>query len=257
MGEGISNICFDLSKNATTVTATLVSTTWTIGPGGRSPQFNGTSSYLALTGTQQSPSAQTWSFWVAEKSRLANAAFFSTNNFGGPFNEIFSNNGVLSYVNLSAAIVSTGYTVPLNELTHIVATMTGTTLQLYVNGRLWTTVTDNNFNSHCIPVTIGGWCDNAYNSTVATANWFSGIISNFRIYNRVITAGEARRLYVEPFAGMLPTMGVRALTLDGFDVPAAAAGLIKTRNGLAWASVKSVDGLAAASVKTINGLAAN
>ena len=41
-----------------------------------------------------------------------------------------------------------------------------------------------------------------------------------------------------------------------FDI-VAAGGVIKTRNGLAWASVKSVDGLAAASVKTINGLAAN
>lgn len=37
---------------------------------------------------------------------------------------------------------------------------------------------------------------------------------------------------------------------------AAAAGVIKTYNGLAWASVKTIDGVAVASVKTINGAAA-
>ena len=38
--------------------------------------------------------------------------------------------------------------------------------------------------------------------------------------------------------------------------PAGGGGVIKTYNGLAWASVKTIDGLAVASVKTINGAAA-
>jgi hypothetical protein len=41
---------------------------------------------------------------------------------------------------------------------------------------------------------------------------------------------------------------------SGWDFP--AAGVVKTYNGLAWASVKTIDGVAVASVKTINGAAA-
>jgi hypothetical protein len=56
---------------------------------------------------------------------------------------------------------------------------------------------------------------------------------------------------------MLGFAPISSTPISALPAAAAAGGLIKTRNGLAWASVKTINGLANASIKTVNGLQAN
>lgn len=66
------------------------------------------------------------------------------------------------------------------------------------------------------------------------------------------------------FTGTLDELFIYQAEMDSTDVndvmdnglSQAAAGVIKTYNGLAWASVKTINGVAVGSIKTINGAAA-
>jgi hypothetical protein len=138
---------------------------------------------------------------------------------------------------------------------HAVGTFDGATLTLYLNGQFdasaaFAFTPDTSTNA----VQIGRYLNGVDSGAV---NYFAGLMDLQRIWNRALYAYEVRQLFERPFIGIDGIFGNNMLDLGGLDALAAAAGLIKTRNGLAWASVKSVDGLAAASVKTINGVAAN
>lgn len=76
---------------------------------------------------------------------------------------------------------------------------------------------------------------------------YTGLLDDFRAYNRALSADEVRRI------DMFPYEAFRIPPIFLFTTPSATQG--KTVNGLAKASIKTVNGLATASVKTVTGVA--
>jgi hypothetical protein len=68
-------------------------------------------------------------------------------------------------------------------------------------------------------------------------------------YNRALSPQEIQQLYIDPYCFINPP------TIWSKFKTAVAAGVIKTLNGLPWASVKTKNGVAVGNVKTINGAA--
>lgn len=81
-------------------------------------------------------------------------------------------------------------------------------------------------------------------------NYFDGIIDEVRFSN------IPRSLEWQKFTYYNVNEADNELDWGDEEVDGGAAGVIKTYNGLAWASIKTINGLAVASVKTINSAAA-
>lgn len=153
--------------------------------------------------------------------------------------EILANNTLRQSIIATAG--SFGDLTNNKQWNHCVAQSDGRFLSLYLNGRCvgkaLKTVTIA-WNS--APFVLGG--KNTENPG-GTAQYYDGQLDDVRIYNRALDESEIRALAMMPY--QMPRW---------FNSVAAGGSLIKTINGLAWASVKSRNGLAVAQIKTINGL---
>ena len=266
--QGIGTDFADLSGSSNHGTGT--STVWSIGKFGKTLRYDGSGAYTTVSNESSFDFNQqyfTVSLWF--KSNLSTSGILASkggSNNGG-WSVTLNGTGTLSgaFKDTPGTTTHARVTVGLyndNQWHHVVAvyyfdtvTSGNNSISLYIDGVLDTASLTGSGTAPALnnyPVRLG-----IREGSTGLITPYYGLIDNVRIWSRELRTDEIRRLYKEPFAGLVPTMGVGALTLDGLDALAAAAGLIKTRNGLAWASVKTVDGLAAASVKTINGLAAN
>jgi hypothetical protein len=139
---------------------------------------------------------------------------------------------------------------PANVWSHGVLTYDGSSVSnvpnVYRNGLLQTLVN--------VTQPVGTWVSddtNLYigNRSDGLRNW-DGKISYLRIWNRILTATEARSLYTNPWQ-----IYQKPNFTPYYISPAVVGGSsIKTINGLSKASVKTINGLAIASAKTWNGL---
>lgn len=83
---------------------------------------------------------------------------------------------------------STAGAVPLNVWTHIVYSISGSTVTLYINGVLWGTAACGNTSPNSV-FNIGRAGNNAY-------SW-GGLIDQFRIYPYALTQAQVTALYNE------------------------------------------------------------
>jgi hypothetical protein len=116
---------------------------------------------------------------------------------------------------------------------HVVGTVSGTTVSVYINGVIGTdaTVTGTRASKN-IDTDIGG---RSYN----TFGRFNGSIDEVGIWSRALSSTEVTALYNSG---------------NGLQYPFTTTA-IKSFNGLAKASIKSINGLAIGSIKSVNGLA--
>jgi len=265
--ESIGTVSHDLTLGANN--GTINNGSWGPGKFGNTVRYNGSSTYIQIADVAALRlTTFTLSAWVRPTST-------EFSNSGFVFHKAASATGGADRRNYTLYLSSTGkitfqFTVGSSQYKqvngntslvagvwyHVAGTFDGATSTVYLNGvfdgSAALAFTPDNDGTN--PVYLG-----RYNSGAdsAPSNYFDGSADLQRIWNRALYAYEVRQLFERPFIGIDGILGHNMLDLGGLDALAAAAGLIKTRNGLAWASVKSVDGLAAASIKTINGLAAN
>jgi len=109
-------------------------------------------------------------------------------------------NNVVAYAEGAAATFANG----AGAWTHIAAVATeDTSLRIYINGALLTLgdapadgdatgLTFDDYTSDCSP-NLGAF--NADNTLDGYGNWFAGLISDYRIINKALTAIEVRNIY--------------------------------------------------------------
>jgi hypothetical protein len=170
--------------------------------------FNGTSSYAIVPWNPLfGGSNSTVSVWIKVNSYpiVANPTLVSVilgQALGVPDIGIATNLLLLAKNAGSSTDWDSCYTdlpVPLNNYEHVVGCFTPTNLAIYQNGTLVAQATSPNRMVHVCPgspLYIGGVnipsgsCAGPYSS-----EYFSGIIDDIRIYNRVLSAAEVQQLY--------------------------------------------------------------
>ena len=243
--EGGGYFAYDIAgKNKGTLTNMAFPSTatsgWGVGKFGKALNFDGTNDYVAL------PSAF---FNTAHRSVSIRFKIFTlhtgmvfSGGTGNP-NRWYMTPQVGGTINMrvgGGAEFSIGASYVLGAEHHMVATYDAVNVHTYLDG-VQRNSQANSTLSGSANVNIG-----SFNNGVS--NFFNGIVYGVSIYNRALSAGEVKRLYSEPFAGILTPVRRMVNTV------AASGSLIKTINGLARSSVSGYNGLALASIKTINGL---
>lgn len=114
---------------------------------------------------------------------------------GWDFGLEFSTNKIWFWPAGSADVRSTG-SITLNQWNHVGMTVTGTAVSLYINGAL-----DSAQTSGSAPQSYS-YLRIAHQSHCT--GYFVGNLRDIRLYNRVLTAAEMRRLYMEPYSILEP-----------------------------------------------------
>jgi Concanavalin A-like lectin/glucanases superfamily len=160
----------------------------TIGKIGQGMQFDGVNDYVVLS-DRAYPANYSVSVWLYFKGIVGGneSPFF---NIGACYSTI-DNDGTLSYWNNGFAGSGSfgGGAFPIGSWQQVVVTYDGTVLRAYVNG-----------SSFGNTITSTSECTGASNvfeigASSAESEFFNGLLDDVRIYNRVLTAQEIKRLY--------------------------------------------------------------
>jgi hypothetical protein len=149
---------------------------------------------------------ETWVFPTAPQvgNGMIIARGSSTNGFDKDFDTwslglIFSQPQFISH---GQSVMQAGFTIPLNEWTHLAITFDGFSKRLYVNGAKVAEIKRSDFlgplvyDAAPVPVTIGSdWANNV------SSDRFNGRIDEVALYNRALTAGEVLSIYNADFVG--------------------------------------------------------
>ena len=195
--EGTSTIAHDLSgkgNNGTLSGTTLP--TWTNGKLGKALSFNGSSSYISVpsNGAFHPTTDVTVSAWIkpSNQSGYMGIAGAHTSNSYQLF--INSNQVVWDIYNVNGRdLWYSGSTDPWNTWSHLVATYTASTgsMNVYINGVPITPHTQSygaGALQNSASTFLVGW--SGYST-----EFFNGSIDEVRIYNRALSANDARELY--------------------------------------------------------------
>lgn len=113
--------------------------------------------------------------------------------------------------------VSVSIQIPLDVLTHIALTMTGTGVVFYMNGA--------KVGSNTLSATIADAGGPLYFGRRADGYYTKMLASHFRIYNRALSIAEVAQIYADPLVGALaPSRLTRLYTVPVASPPAAATG---------------------------------
>ena len=111
--------------------------------------------------------------------------------------------------------VSVSLQIPLDVLTHVAFTMTGTSLVFYMNGA--------KVGADTLSVTTADAGGPLYFGRRADGYYTKMLASHFRIYNRALSTSEVAQIYADPLVGALaPSRLTRYYTVAVADPPAAA-----------------------------------
>lgn len=213
MNEGAGTKVFDISGKNNHGTLTN-GPTWTAGKFGQGLNFDGVNDYTAIADSGSlHQSVGSVSYWVnaTALSGSLNRSYGKAtggwangqgslimgfrNSSGWKTELVYPNGGTPTSLYGSTAIVAGSWY-------HVVGTYDGTTYKIYLNGSLDGSVAKagNAFLASSGELCIGG---DGSTGVCATGNVFNGKIDEVRIYNRALSETELRRLYTEPFAGIL------------------------------------------------------
>lgn len=215
-GLDLTDRAYDRSGNSNDgyLVNMATSTSKVSGKVGQALNFDGTDDYVnAFSGaTLDDLPSPTYSAWIKPRSAGGGRGTIVSKSDTASvigltyifFDNVTATNGI-SFLRDTTGITDIGYTtvnntVPLNEWTHVVVTWDGSignanNVRIYINGTesayqisdtgVGTLESDaaNNF-------TIGA------RSLTGSQRYFDGAIDEVRVYNRVITASEAKQLYL-------------------------------------------------------------
>ena len=198
--EGAGAFAFDIArKNKGTLTN---GPTWTSGKFGKGLSFDGTNDYVRLVGLNIAAASDfTFCTWVYPTAWVGNNPGIwrdNTSSNGNSFN-IFQSNTGRPWIRWNGADILkplSGYGVPLNQWTYVCYTVqSSANANFYANGVLKHSATHTTATPAFTIYNLG------YQTTVGER--INGTYDDFRIYDRALSAGEVKRLYSEPFAGIL------------------------------------------------------
>jgi glucose/arabinose dehydrogenase len=192
---GSGTVLADSSGNGNN--GTITGATWVTGHDGQALSFNGTSNVVVVndTASLHLTTAMTLEAWVRPTQTLSNwkavlqkqvdAYFLNANTAGNHVGSGGTFNGVCC-----TGVEGTVALAP-NQWTHLASTYDGTTLRLYVNGVLNSSLPrTGSLEVNGSPLRIGG-------DTYPGEN-FPGLIDNLRIYNRALSATEIQQDMITP-----------------------------------------------------------
>jgi len=217
--EGGGGTAYDLSGNRNHGTLTnmanppTASSGWATGKLGKGLSFDGVNNYVSITATSLlKPTVQmTIGGWVYAKSApgLYNKALvfpYATSTWGAPyFSYNFGMHVGKPYVGFA---VDSDYThggltsaqsLPLNKWSSISGTFDSGIIKLYVNGVLDST---KDVTAYGTSIIYGGRTKlfiGLDDGDYAVLERWNGLIDDVRIYNRALSAGEVRELFVDPY----------------------------------------------------------
>jgi hypothetical protein len=161
--------------------------------------FNGTSDYCQFPLVQTSPNNFTVEAWIystehSSDTNIGKQIVLAYSNLNG---WIFSLNGPASYLQLrhhnqsnssTAYNLSSSTGLSLNTWHHVAATDNGTTVNLFVNGKIVASMNSVAATTNgTITTTIGAWAG------TTSATHFKGNLPTIKIYNRGLSASEVEQ----------------------------------------------------------------
>ncbi len=214
-GLDLTDRAYDRSGNSNDgyLVNMATSTAKVAGKVGQALRFDGINDFInAGSGASlDDMTAPTFSAWIKPRSVGNGRATIiaKTNTFDAVglayvyFDNVTATNGI-SFLR-DTTLVDIGYstvnnTTPLNEWTHVVVTWDGTignanNVRIYINGSESTyQITDTGTGS--LESDAGNTFTIGSRSQVGSERYFDGEIDEVRVYNRVITASEAKQLYL-------------------------------------------------------------
>lgn len=177
------------------------SVTFAPGKSGLAAQFDGTNAYVSVANCPalDLTNSFTLSAWIFQRAAQANGYRIvdkcPAGVPGGWTFDTYGNNSGGHRLRMQGAyhgnnvVGSTDYT--LSSWHHIVATVSGTTGRVYVDGQLDGEGIVGNIPSNSLNIFIGGPHPN---QGAGIIEFFDGLIDDVRIYNRVLTAAEVQQL---------------------------------------------------------------
>jgi hypothetical protein len=193
-GTGIVNgLTAGTSRISYTVTtlgcSTLVTTNVTVNTPNVSVNFDGTDDRIDGTNSAlpQGSAARTIEAWVKTTTTAGSQVIFNWGSFSANQRSgLLLSGNHLYFVGESNDFGAGAALVPTNVWTHVAVTLTGTTLQFYVNG-----VLRQNGSLSTPPATTGSsWSISNTNNYAPTREPFAGSIDEIRVWNTVRTQAE-------------------------------------------------------------------
>lgn len=233
--EGGGNIAVDVAKNNNgTLTGGVLRT---VGKHGKSVLYDGVDDYVVATNRTSITSTQTSvSMWLNISSFLQIYPRFIEIQDGSSSIQILrdgvSEKIVTKHSQFQTSTNGTQWSTPAAGVwQNIVAVWdsVANTTAFYINGVPQTGAANTNTG-------IGNQANKTYigvRSDLNAVTWFNGMIGSVRIYSRALSPNEAKRLYTEPFAGILEPrirIGLSVNVIDtgsgsgSFNFTAAAGG---------------------------------
>jgi hypothetical protein len=193
-GQGTKATDSSFNSNHGTLT-TMDDSDWVDGRVGKALDFDGSSDYIDVATPNLPTDDFTYSVWVNLDANTDEMIAMASDGAGG--NEFFF------YINGSSqvqmAVNTTGYTftsatISVGAWTHIVATRSGTTLTVYVDGvNKGTDTASGTMGFSTCSLLIGADADATCVGSLG--NYLDGKIDEFRIYNRALSETEVLALY--------------------------------------------------------------
>nr|WP_082535520.1 LamG-like jellyroll fold domain-containing protein [Nonomuraea pusilla] len=242
MNEGSGSIVGDSSGQHNTGAAS--DTTWANGKHGKALSFNGASSWVTVPHAQSLRLANTLtlSAWVRPAAVDAWHTVLMKENASGPAYGLYASYGGVPLGWLSNATTFKSVVgddpLPINEWSHLAVTYNGTIITLYLNGtQIDQTPMTGNLADDGGVLRLGGnniWLDEFY----------SGLIDEVRIYNRVQTAAEIQADMNAPIGAAATSTATQQQRLNAATDPAPAIDRLTVDGG------RTVDGATLASTLT-------
>ena len=183
-------------KSGSGFNGTMFNTVGSVGQNGianSALEFNGSTSRITASNSADlHPDSFTISVWIkpiAWNTGSASSFVAKRGTNSGYFFEFLTSSGTVNLdLGGSSTRWNTQYVPPFNQWRHLLVTASATGRSFYVNGSLFreTTTVPSIFSSNTASLSIGN-DDGIYS--------FNGSIDDVRIYNRVVSAGEAALLF--------------------------------------------------------------
>jgi hypothetical protein len=213
MNEGGGGTIYDLSGNKNHGTLTNMANPPTASSGwtGKGLSFDGAADYVDMGTSNLLTSTTTITFWVNPSGNQAGYNYHSNNiiskgHLGAAYGWGVGINWHSSSENYRRRVYFAYYDIGYNEYDllrsntqlnyrtwyHVAVIIDGTDKRLYINGVL------DDTDNVALPQ---NWASNAYNLFIGRRerSYFLGKLDDIRIYNRALTAGEVRELYLQSY----------------------------------------------------------
>jgi len=202
----------DIVKNSARINnGSLIGVSKSVGKFGRALEFNGTTSYISIVANPQTGLAgdYTTSFWIYPTSGSGFRPIYDRDS-GVLECYLYNSTDLVTLHNRSGSIHYKFWPLlTLNVWTYVTIVFSGATWSVYYN-----TIPQSGSGEvgTAAPVASAGAI--TVGIFAVAPGFYAGKMDNFRLYSRALNPNEVKRLYQEPFAGIVePNLRLRSGTV--------------------------------------------